>query len=111
MSKPSWMVVIGLMSVILGITCCSDARRHFAGKWRSNKDANSTVWEFREDGGISMGSIQGRYSLGDRDRIKIETGSSTALYELSLAGDQMTLTDPRGTKLELVRVKQQADPK
>ena len=75
------------------------------GKWRSAGEANTTVWEFSSNGGVTIGSIQGRYSLGDHDRIKIETGASTSVYELALAGDRMTLTDLRGSKLEFVRTK------
>ncbi|MFL6589840.1 MAG: hypothetical protein ACJ8M4_06670 [Chthoniobacterales bacterium] len=105
MNKITYIVAFSLMIVILGLSSCSDARRHLTGKWRLGSDANPPIWEFRENGGLTMGNIQGRYSLGDRGRIKIETGSSTAVYGMSLAGDQLTLKDPRGTKLDLVRVK------
>ena len=52
-----------------------------------------------------MGSIRGRYTFGDRERIKIETPSGTAVYQIELSGDRMTLKDPRGSKLEFTRVK------
>jgi hypothetical protein len=105
MNKTRFLLLAAFLSLMIGLSGCGNAKRDLVGKWRFNSDANSAIWEFRDNGGVIMGSIQGRYSLGDRDRIKIETGSSTAVYELSLAGDQMTLKDPRGTKLELVRVK------
>ena len=97
-------IFLASLVAILCLNGCGNARRELTGKWRPSSGTNSTVWEFRANGGVTMGSIQGRYTFGDRDRIKIETGSSTALYELSVAGDHMTLTDPRGTKLEFVRV-------
>ena len=105
MNKTRSFFLAGFLALIIGLTGCGGARRDLVGKWRSNTETNSPVWEFRDNGAVTMGSIQGRYSFGDRGRIKIETGSSTAVYDLSLAGDQMTLKDPRGTKLELVRIK------
>jgi hypothetical protein len=99
---------IALAAIILiGLILCScgGPRRDLVGKWRSAGEANTTIWEFSSNGGVTIGSTQGRYSFGDRDRIKIETGSSTAVYELELTGDRMMLKDFRGSKNEFVRVK------
>jgi len=94
-------------AILIGLILCScgGPRRDLVGKWRSAGEANTTIWEFSNNGGVKIGSIQGRYSFGDRDRIKIETGSSTSVYELELTGDRMVLKDLRGTKNEFVRVK------
>ena len=87
------------------VISCGGAQRDVIGQWRSADSAIATIWEFSPNGAVSIGSIQGRYSLGDRGRIKIETGSSTSVYELAVSGDQMTLKDLRGSKLEFVRIK------
>jgi hypothetical protein len=63
------------------------------------------VWEFGDGGSVQLGSIRGRYSFGDRDRIKIETSGATAVYQLELSGDRMTLQDLRGSKLRFTRAK------
>jgi hypothetical protein len=84
---------------------CGGHRRDITGKWRPAGDANAMVWEFSENGGVKMGSMQGRYSFGDRDRIKIETPSGTSVYQMEFAGGRMTLKDPRGSKLEFTRLR------
>ena len=86
-------------------TSCGGTQRDLVGQWRSADSTVTTIWEFSPNGAVTIGSIQGRYSLGDRGRIKIETGSSTSVYELAVSGNQMTLKDPRGSKLEFVRIK------
>ena len=63
------------------------------------------VWEFSSDGSVLMGTNRGRYSFGDNNRIKIETSSATSVYQMELAGDKMTLKDPKGSKLVLTKVK------
>ena len=63
------------------------------------------VWEFARDGSVLMGSAKGRYSFGDRGRVKIETSFGTSIYQFELAGDRMLLTDPTGSKLEFTRMK------
>ena len=63
------------------------------------------VWEFVKDGSVLMGSTKGRYSFGDRNRVKIETPFGTSIYQLKLADNRMVLTDPTGSKLEFTRMK------
>ena len=63
------------------------------------------IWEFSDDGSLLLGTNRGRYSFGDNNRIKIETSIATSVYQMQLAGDKMTLTDPRGSKLVLTKVK------
>jgi hypothetical protein len=87
------------------VTGCGGPRRDITGQWRTAGDANAMVWEFSENGAVTMGSIRGRYSFGHRERIKIETPSGTAVYQIELSGDRMTLKDPRGSKLEFTRVR------
>lgn len=63
------------------------------------------IWEFAENGSVKMGNTEGRYSFGDRDRIKIESPSGISVYQLELSGDRLILKDPRGSGLEFIRVK------
>lgn len=87
------------------MTGCGGPRRDLTGQWRTAGDANAMVWEFSGNGAVTMGSIRGRYTFGDHERIKIETPSGTAVYQIELSGDRMTLKDPRGSKLEFTKVK------
>lgn len=66
---------------------------------------NQTVWEFSSNGSVQVGDIEGRYKFGDQDRIKIQTPFSTAVYQMTISGDQLTLQEPGGSKLEFTRVK------
>ena len=96
------ITLIGAATVLSG---CNRSREDITGRWRSPNDSNAIVWEFSSSGRVTIGTMQARYSFGDRDRIKIETSSSTSVYQLQLSEDRMTLTDPRGSKLEFIRVK------
>lgn len=98
------LLVIALAVLISTITGCDRRDIDIVGKWRSG-DSNAMVWEFGKDGSVLMGSAKGRYSFGDRGRVKIETPFGTSIYQLELAGDRMLLTDPTGSKLEFTRVK------
>lgn len=63
------------------------------------------LWEFLENGTVSMGAISGRYSFGDRKRIKIQTSQATSIYQLEFRADRMILQDASGAKIEFTRVK------
>jgi hypothetical protein len=83
---------------------CESSQNDIIGKWRSG-DSSAMVWEFAKDGSVLMGSTKGRYSFGDRNRVKIETPFGTSIYQLELADNRMLLTDPTGSKLEFTRMK------
>ena len=67
---------------------------------------NQTVWEFSSNGSVLVGDIEGRYKFGDQDRIKIQTPFSTAVYEMTISGDQLVLQEPGGSKLEFTRIRE-----
>ena len=75
------------------------------GKWRGTGDSSAMVWEFSGDGSVLMGSTRGKYSFGDRNRIKIQTPFGTSVYQVEFAEGQMVLIDPGGSKLVFARVK------
>ena len=62
------------------------------------------VWEFSSNGSVLIGEMRGRYKFGDRDRIKIQTPFSTAVYQLKISTDQLVLQEPGGSKLEFTRI-------
>ena len=73
------------------------------GKWRM-VGSDATVWEFSTNGVVLVGDVHGRYKFGDQDRIKIETPFATTVYQMKLSGDQMTLQEPGGSKLEFTKI-------
>ena len=44
-------------------------------------------------------------SLGDNQRMKIETPFATSVYKIELADDFLTLTDSRGSVLKFTKIK------
>ena len=65
---------------------------------------NQTVWEFSGNGSVLVGEVRGRYKFGGQDRIKIETPFATAVYQMKISGDRMTLQELGGSKLEFTRI-------
>ncbi len=85
----------------------SCARSHqIAGKWQTTSGDTPMVWEFAGDGSVRQGSVRGRYSFGDNERMKIETPFATTVYQVQIAGDRLTLIDARGAKLDFTRAKE-----
>lgn len=99
------LLLIAAITLVLGTTGCGGPRRDIKGQWRVAGDGSAVVWEFSENGSVKLGSIQGRYSFGDRDRMKIETSSGISVYQIELSGDRMILKDPRGSRLEFTRLR------
>jgi hypothetical protein len=102
-----WRYAAVITAILLAAAMigCGPSRQDIVGKWRAGSDSSAMVWEFSNDGSVQIGSIRGRYSFGDRDRVKIETSSATSLYQLELAGDHMTLKDPKGSKIEFTKLR------
>ena len=67
--------------------------------------SDATVWEFSRNGSVLVGDVRGRYRFGDNDRIKIETPFATTVYQIKMAGDQLVLQEPGGSKLQFTKVK------
>ena len=101
----SRLVLVASAAVLYALAGCGGSNAEIVGKWRTAEDSSAMVWEFSRNGAVLMGDIRGRYSFGDRDRIKIETRFATAVYQLALSEDRMTLKDPNGSKLEFTRSK------
>jgi hypothetical protein len=91
--------------VLYAMTGCGSSHHDIVGKWRAVGDSNAMVWEFSKDGSLLMGSTRGRYSFGDRERVKIETRFGTSVYQMEFSEDRMILRDPSGSKLEFTKTK------
>lgn len=90
---------IVLLFVIAG---CGNSR--IVGKWRMMGGSNATLWEFSSNGAVLVGDVRGKYEFGDQDRIKIQTPFATTVYQMKISGDEMTLQEPGGSKLEFTRI-------
>jgi hypothetical protein len=75
------------------------------GKWQTAGDSSAIVWEFSQDGSVLMGNTRGKYSLGDSERIKIQTSFGTSVYQMELSGAQMSLKDSSGSRLVFTKQK------
>ena len=64
------------------------------------------MWEFSANGVVLAGDVRGRYKLGHEDRIKIETPFATAVYQMKISGDRMTLQELGGSKLEFTKLRE-----
>lgn len=102
--KP-WWVIVALALLLCAATGCDRSHKVIVGQWRSAGDSSAMVWEFAKDGSVLMGSTRGKYSFGDQKRIKIQTPFGTSVYQMEISENSMTLTDPRGSKLEFTKLR------
>ena len=90
--------------LFVGMPGCDKSQDRIVGKWKTTGET-AMVWEFFENGTVSMGAISGRYSFGDRKRVKIQTPQATSVYQLEFREDRMILQDPSGARIEFTRTK------
>ena len=91
-----------LLSVLAG---CGGPSREIVGKWRTSSDPNAVVWEFADNGLVTIGSTRGKYSFGDSGRIKIQTPFEKSVYEVTISHDHMTFRESTGSRIEFSRIK------
>ncbi len=99
--KPSLYLV--LLAALFALGGCDNSRKRIVGKWKA--ESGEVVWEFSGNGTLSSGGTPGRYTLGDNNRIKIQTGAATFVYQLEYEGERMIWKDPNGSKMTLSRIK------
>src|SRR6266487_6859640 len=100
-SRPRlWIAAVALLFAMAG---CGNST--IVGKWRLMGGSNAILWEFSANGVVLAGDVRGRYKFGDQDRTKIETPFATTVYQMKISGDQMTLQEPGGSKLEFMRIR------
>ena len=93
-------LTVSLLTFALG--GCGRPQDRIVGKWKMQNDA--TVWEFSKNGAATNGNISGKYSFGDRGRMKIQTAAATFVYEVEFSDNGMAWKDPNGSRMELKRV-------
>jgi hypothetical protein len=101
--KPQLRMITAI-ALLFTMTGCGNSS--VVGKWRLMGGSNAILWEFSANGIVLVGDVRGRYKLGDRDRIKIETPFATTVYQMKISGDRMTLQELGGSKLEFTRTKE-----
>lgn len=92
------------VALLLLMPACDRTRDRIVGKWKVQNDASAMVWEFASDGAVKAGNTVGKYTFGDRSRLKIQTPSATFVYEIELKDDTMIWREPSGARTELKRV-------
>jgi len=101
-----WRLLLAPVFAILLLIMAGCGNSSIVGKWRMSGSENQTVWEFSDNGSVSVGEVRGRYKFGDQDRIKIETPFATTVYVLKVSNDQLVLQELSGSKLEFTRVRE-----
>src|SRR5882724_12683019 len=99
--KPGLQIIVGI-ALLFALPGCGNST--IVGKWRLIGGSNAILWQFSANGVVLVGDIRGRYKLGHEDRIKIETPFATAVYQMKISGDRMTLQELGGSKLEFTRI-------
>src|SRR6266576_6396878 len=102
-SKPGLQIIVGI-ALLFALPGCGNST--VVGKWRLTGGSNAILWEFSANGVVLVGDVRGKYKFGDQNRIKIETPFATTVYQLKISGDQMTLQEPGGSKLEFTRIEE-----
>jgi hypothetical protein len=100
----SRLAKIALAVLLCNIAGCGGPSHDIVGKWRMTGEANATVWEFSENGGVVIGDTPGRYIL-DRDRVKIDTPFAKTVYQMEFSADRMILREPNGPRLQFTRLR------
>ena len=95
---------LALSLTLLVVVACDNSQSRIVGNWKVQNDASATVWEFSKNGAVKAGNISGKYTFGDRGRLKIQTQFATFVYEIEMKDDAMTWKDPNGSRTELKRV-------
>jgi hypothetical protein len=100
--KPQLRTITAI-ALLFAMAGCGNST--IVGKWRLMGGSNAILWEFSANGAVLVGDVRGRYKFGHEDRIKIETPFATAVYQMKISGDRMTLQELGGSKLEFTRLK------
>ena len=100
------LVITAMAVLLLAMAGCGNPSPEIVGKWEmSGGDPKARVWEFSTDRSVLIGKTRGRYSLGDNNRVKVQTPYGTMAYHMEFWGDHMILTEVNGAKLEFNKIK------
>jgi hypothetical protein len=95
-----------IIAIALAFAMAGCGSSTIEGKWRLMGGSNAILWEFSANGVVLVGDVRGSYKLGHEDRIKIQTPFATAVYQMKISGDRMTLQELGGSKLEFTRIRE-----
>src|ERR1700730_9072148 len=95
-----------IIAIALAFAMAGCGSSTIVGKWRLMGGSNAILWEFSGNGVVLVGDVRGRYKLGHEDRIKIETPFATAVYQMKISGDRMTLQELGGSKPGFTRIRE-----
>jgi len=88
------------------LVACGGPAREIVGKWRTSSSPDAVVWEFSDNGLVTIGSTRGKYGFGDSQRIKIQTPFEKSVYEVTMTSrDHMTFRESTGSRIEFDRIK------
>lgn len=96
---------IALAFVFCAVAAGCSRSGSLTGKWRTSPESGGMEWEFFDNGAVIQGTTRGKYTLGDNNRLKVETPYATSVYQMERADDVLRLTDSRGSKVTLTRAK------
>lgn len=91
--------------LLFALAACGAQQKQIVGKWKVTSDTSELVWEFAPDGTVASGDMNGRYSFGSQNRVKIQTPFATFVYQVDFHGEKMTWKSPNGTTTELTRLR------
>ena len=91
--------------LVFALFACDGPADRIVGKWQPSGSASGAgAWEFSKNGAVKTPTGTGKYSFGDRKRLKIQTQFATFVYEVTITGETMKWRDPNGSTTELTRV-------
>ena len=96
--------LVSCVLLAFALSACDGPADRILGKWKVAGDTSGAVWEFSKNAVVKTPNGSGKYSFGDRSRLKIQTQFATFVYEVDIAGDTMKWRDPNGSTTELTRV-------
>ncbi len=102
MKRPPLLFVL---AALLTFTACHGSKKEIVGKWKSEGGQGEMLWEFNDNGTVSVGGKPGKYSLGAGGRVKVQTQTATFVNQLEIKEDRMSWKAPDGSKQEFKRVK------
>ena len=99
------LLPFGVASLLFALSSCDTPQSRIVGKWKVESDPSGVVWEFAKNGSVKTGGgASGKYTFGDRKRLKVQTQFATFVYETEISGDTMTWREPNGSVTRLKRV-------
>src|SRR5947207_16016747 len=87
-----------LISAVLWsvLVACGGPSGDILGKWQTSSDPNSVVWEFADNGLVTIRSTRGRYIVAERAGLKLETPFEKSVRQPTTSRSDMTFQASTG---------------